>query len=126
MIVLAITLALLAWAGQWAFQHWAKITETDARITTDQIAVSSRVSGWVTDLPVIEGDRIAVGDLLVAIDARDAKLRLDELDARLLAIGAQRAQISAEIAMIDAQTRPERAQGEISANQTRSQAIRGR
>jgi membrane fusion protein (multidrug efflux system) len=104
-IVIGVTLALLAWAGSWAFNQWSKITETDARITTDQIAVSSRVSGWVTALPVIEGDRIAVGDLLVAIDARHATLKLGELDARLLAIGAQRAQISAETAMVDAQTK---------------------
>jgi len=107
-IMLIIALALLAWAGNWAFKQWSKITETDARITTDQIAVSSRVSGWVTRLPVIEGDHIAVGDLLIAIDARDAKLKIDELDARLLAIGAQRAQISAETAMVDAQTRSRR------------------
>ena len=104
-VVVVIALALLVWAANWAFDQWRKITETDARITTDQIAVSSRVSGWVTKLPVIEGDRIAVGNLLVAIDARDAKLRLDELDARLLGIGSQRAQISAETAMVDAQTR---------------------
>lgn len=104
-IVIGIALALLAWAGNWAFGQWSKITETDARITTDQIAVSSRISGWVTELPVIEGDKIAVGNLLIAIDARDAKLKLDELDSRLLAIGSQRAQISAETAMVDAQTR---------------------
>lgn len=104
-IVIGIALALLAWAGNWAFGQWSRVTETDARITTDQIAVSSRVSGWVTELPVIEGDRIAIGDLLIAVDARDAKLKLDELDARLLAIGSQRAQISAETAMVDAQTR---------------------
>ncbi len=104
-IVVAIAFILLVWAGNWAFNHWSKITETDARITTDQIAVSSRISGWVTKLPVIEGDRIAVGDLLIAIDGRDAKLKLDELDARLLANGSQRAQISAETAMIDAQTK---------------------
>ncbi len=104
-VVVAIAFVLLAWAGNWAVNQWRKISETDARITTDQIAVSSRVSGWVTNLPVIEGDRIKVGDLLVAIDARDAKLKLDELDARLLGIGSERAQISAEIAMVDAQTR---------------------
>lgn len=104
-IVIVTAFVLLAWAGNWAFNQWSKITETDARITTNQIAVSSRVSGWVTKLPVIEGDRIAVGDLLLAIDARDAKLKLDELDSRLLAIGSERAQISAETSMVDAQTR---------------------
>ena len=55
-IVIGVALALLAWAGNWAFGQWTRVTETDARITTDQIAVSSRVSGWVTELPVIEGD----------------------------------------------------------------------
>ncbi|NKB48189.1 MAG: HlyD family efflux transporter periplasmic adaptor subunit [Alphaproteobacteria bacterium] len=107
-IVLVTVLVLLAWAGNWAFTQWSQITETDARITTDQIAVSSRVSGWVTELPVIEGDSIAVDNLLIAIDAREATLKLDELDARLLAIGSQRAQISAETAMVDAQTRSRR------------------
>ena len=107
-VVLIVALLLLAWVGNWAFNQWAKVTETDARITTDQIAVSSRISGWVTELPVTEGDRIAVNELLVAIDARDAKLQLDELDARLLAIGSQRAQISAETAMVDAQTKSRR------------------
>ncbi|NNE82662.1 MAG: HlyD family secretion protein [Alphaproteobacteria bacterium] len=108
LVVVAIVLALLAWAGNWAFTQWSKITETDARITTDQIAVSSRVSGWVTELPVTEGDRIAIDDLLIAIDSRDAKLKVDELDARLLAIGSQRAQISAETVMVDAQTKSRR------------------
>ena len=104
-IVFAVALSLLAWAGNWAYGQWTRVTETDARIATDQIAVSSRVSGWVTELPVIEGDHIAPGALLIAIDARDAKLKLDELDSRLLAIGSQRAQISAETTMVDAQTR---------------------
>jgi len=39
-VVIAVALVLLAWAGNWAFNQWRKITETDARITTDQIAVS--------------------------------------------------------------------------------------
>lgn len=107
-VVLAIVLALLAWAGNWAFTQWSKITETDARITTDQIAVSSRVSGWITELPVTEGDRIAIDALLIAVDSRDAKLKVDELDSRLLALGSQRAQISAETVMVDAQTKSRR------------------
>ncbi|MFT5181307.1 MAG: membrane fusion protein (multidrug efflux system) [Alphaproteobacteria bacterium] len=124
--VLSIVLILLALAANWAFTQWSNITETDARITTDQIAVSSRIEGWVTELPVTEGDQIAVGDLLLAIDARDAKLKLDELDARLLAIGSQRAQISAETAMVDAQTqsRKEAAASRIIAAQAGVKASR--
>ena len=125
-IVLVISVILLAWAGNWAFTQYSKITETDARITTDQIAVSSRIEGWVTELPVTEGDRIAVDDLLIAIDARDAKLKLDELDARLMAIGSQRAQISAETKMVDAQTqsRKEAAASRIKAAQAAVKASR--
>ena len=34
------------------------VLEDDARITTDLIAVSSRVAGWVKEIPVSQGQRI--------------------------------------------------------------------
>ena len=102
--IISLVLVILYFTGYWAFNQWSKITETDARITTDQISVSSRSDGWVTKLPVIEGQKIKAGELLLTIDSRDATLKLDELNARLSAIDSQRALLITKTKMVDAQT----------------------
>ncbi len=102
--IISLVLVILYFTGYWAFNQWSKITETDARITTDQISVSSRSDGWVTKLPVIEGQKIKAGELLLSIDSRDATLKLDELNARLSAIDSQRALLITKTKMVDAQT----------------------
>jgi membrane fusion protein, multidrug efflux system len=89
----------------WAYKRYTNVYIDDARITADVISVSSRVSGWVTKLPVGEGDRVKAGQTLVAIDIRDAKLQLSELDARLRAIAAERSRALTEKTMIDRQTK---------------------
>jgi membrane fusion protein (multidrug efflux system) len=90
--------------GDWIYDRFSHVYVDDARITADVISVSSRVSGWITKLSVSEGDTIKAGDVLVAIDDRDAKLRLAELDARLLSNDAERARLGAEKQMVDRQT----------------------
>jgi membrane fusion protein (multidrug efflux system) len=90
--------------GSWIYDRFTHVYVDDARITADVISVSSRVSGWITRLSVSEGDKVEAGDVLVAIDDRDAKLRLAELDARLLSIDAERARLEAEKQMVDLQT----------------------
>ena len=102
--IISLVLVILYFTGYWAFNQWSKITETDARITTDQISFSSRSDGWVTKLPVIEGQKIKAGELLLSIDSRDATLKLDELNARLSAIDSQRALLITKTKMVDAQT----------------------
>ncbi|MHA1559795.1 MAG: HlyD family secretion protein [Alphaproteobacteria bacterium] len=102
--VLVVLLLIGIWAADWIQRQFATIHETDARITTDLVAVSSRVSGWVTELSVQEGDIIEVGEALVAIDSRDAQLKLTEITALLEGIQAQREQLTAQVEMIDAQT----------------------
>ena len=91
--------------ADWAYKRYTNVYIDDARITADVISVSSRVSGWVTKLPVGEGDRVKAGQTLVSIDIRDAKLRLSELDSRLRAIGAERSRALTEKTMIDRQTK---------------------
>ena len=76
----------------------------DSRIDADLIIVSSRVAGWVTSLEVTEGSEISKGNLLAAIDSRESKLRLSELEAQLLGLGAERQRLEAERRLIDKQT----------------------
>lgn len=103
-LILLIVAAAMIGTGQWAHWQWSHVSETDARIATDTVAISSRVSGWVVDLPVTDGERISRNTLLVAIDARDSELRLTEFGARIGALTAERAQITAEIELIDQTT----------------------
>lgn len=103
-VILLIMLAAVIGTGRWAHWQWSHVSETDARIATDTVAISSRVSGWVVDMPVTDGERISRNALLIAIDARDSELRLTEFGARIGALTAERAQITAEIELIDKTT----------------------
>ena len=90
--------------GDWGYDRYANVYIDDARITADVISVSSRVSGWVTKLHVSEGDKVKARQILVSIDAREAKLRLSELDSRLKSIEAEWSRALTEKKMIDRQT----------------------
>jgi len=100
----AASIAALFFLGNWIYDRFTHVYVDDARITADVISVSSRVSGWVTQISVEEGDAIKTGNVLVSIDDREPKLRLAELDARLLSIDAERARLVAEKQMVDRQT----------------------
>ena len=104
LVIVAIVLAALFGAGRWGYWQWAHVSETDARIQADTIAISSRVSGWVVDLPIIEGDKVRRGELLVEIDSRVSRLKLTEYGSRIAALAAARQQITSQIDLIDRTT----------------------
>ncbi len=103
-VILLVVVAAVAGTARWAHWQWSHGSETDARIATDTVAISSRVSGWVVDLPVSDGERISRNTLLIAIDPRESELRLTEYGARIGALTAARSQIAAEIELIDQTT----------------------
>ncbi len=80
------------------------VYEYDARIAGNLITISSRVAGWVTDLPVNEGDRIRKDQVLVTIDDRDSRLLVRQLEARIDGLKARRERLVAERELVDAQT----------------------
>lgn len=65
------------------------------------ILVSSRVPGWITEFGVDEGDRVAIGDVLLQVDARDARYKLTALEASLGAIEADIERSRARNVMVD-------------------------
>ncbi|ACS87015.1 HlyD family secretion protein [Musicola paradisiaca] len=83
-----LLLALLA-VAVWLHQRFNHVTETDARVVGEVISLASRESGWVMARPVIDGDVIRQGQLLVQIDDRDAQLRLAQQEGNLAAADAQ-------------------------------------
>ena len=99
-ILLLVGLAVL---GQWLVNRWTHVYVSDSRIAANVVALGSEVAGRVTAIDVIAGDRVAKGDLLVRLDSRQAKLRLQELDAEAARIAAEQDQLRARQAMIRAQ-----------------------
>ncbi|MGE0718513.1 MAG: HlyD family secretion protein [Alphaproteobacteria bacterium] len=103
-VVLLAAAGLVAFAVDWVRDRAFHVYETDARVVADMTVMSSRVSGWLTELPVDEGDRIKAGQVLARIDARDAELQVAQLRAELGSITAERGRTEAEIHMIEERT----------------------
>ena len=80
------------------------VTMDDARVDGDVITVSSLGAGNVTELPVIEGDVVAQGQLLARIDAREILLRKEMLLARLRTLEAQMLVVKAQGGQVDGET----------------------
>tara|TARA_R110000787_G_scaffold131798_9_gene243894 strand:- start:1626 stop:2816 length:1191 start_codon:yes stop_codon:yes gene_type:complete len=97
-------LIVLGAGGWWLYQQFTHVFVTDARVAADIVAMSSRVPGWVTALEVTEGDAAQRGRVLIRIDDRESRLRIEELDAQLAGIARRREEIEARIALTDRQT----------------------
>lgn len=104
LIALLLAFATIAGLTWWVLDRLAHVQVADARIAATMVAVSARVDGWITAVPVEEGQHVAAGDLLFALDDEHAQLLRDELAARVRILEAERAEIGDRRAMVDAQT----------------------
>jgi len=102
--LITAALALLAWGGHWVYQRSIHVYLDDARIDGEVVTLSSRVSGWLTELPVIEGDEVKKGQMLARIDERDSILQREVLAAKLQAIESQMAAMRAQTGQVDQET----------------------
>ncbi len=103
-ILIIVALVLAAWAGEWLYLRITHLHIDDARIDGEVITISSRVSGWVTELPVMEGDEVKKGQLLARVDDRDSVLQLEVLRAKFEAIEGQKAVVRAQNTQVDQET----------------------
>ena len=79
------------------------VLEDDARITTDLIAVASRVAGWVTEVPISQGQLIQEKSMIALIDQRQSKLKLAELEAQRAELDTQKITLQSQIKLIVSQ-----------------------
>lgn len=103
-IIGALALALIAWGGNWMLHRWTHVYTDDARIDGEVITIASRVTGWITELPVIEGDDVKKGQLIARVDERDAVLQREVLVSKLQAIDGQMAVMRAQTGQVDQET----------------------
>lgn len=76
----------------------------DARVDGNVVVISSQAAGQLTELPVRQGDQVKPGQLLARIDARDAMLQREVLQARLRTIGTQAKVLRAQSTQVDQET----------------------
>ena len=100
----AAVIGVLIWAGMWLVHRWTHVYVDDARIDGEVVTISSRVSGWITELNVIEGDEVKKGDVIARIDDRDSLLQREVLLARLKTMEGQMAVVRAQTGQVDQET----------------------
>lgn len=102
--IVAVIAVLAIGAGDWVIGQINYVHIVDARIDGDIKTISTRLSGFVTELKVSEGERVKRGDILASIDDREARLQLLELDYALDGIDAQHGQTQARLELLDRTT----------------------
>lgn len=104
LLVLIVAIALLTWGGRWVYYRYTHVHSDDARIDGEVVTVSSRVSGWLTELNVIEGDKVSKGQVLARVDARDSLLQKEVLLSKLKSIEGQIGVVQAQSGQVDQET----------------------
>jgi membrane fusion protein, multidrug efflux system len=102
-IMAAVAVTALAFGGYEVYMRMTHVYESDARVTADIVTMSSRAEGWVVEMSAIEGAKVDVGQVIIRIDDRVAKLRAEALRAQILSVQADRVRLAAERHMTESQ-----------------------
>ena len=86
----------VAYGAYETYLRFTHIYEYDARATADIVTISSRADGWVVDMPALEGAHVGQGDVVVKIDDRASKLKVDAFKAQIEGIRTERSRLKAE------------------------------
>jgi membrane fusion protein (multidrug efflux system) len=105
-IALAAILVLVA-AGGWSTLRWSQEwrwmeSTDDAYVDGDVTAISPKVAGHVLDLVARDNRPVSKGDVLLRIDDRDYRARVEEATAQVKARLAQLIQIDDKVAVQEA------------------------
>lgn len=122
LLAVVVLILVLVWTGNWLHFRMTHVMTDDARVDGEVTTLSSRVGGWITSMPVVEGDAIRVGQVLTTIDDRDTRLKRAALQAQLDSNLQQQQAQEAQIRQIDISSHGElsTAQGKLqSANASR-------
>src|SRR5690606_36337367 len=84
-----LVLACLIWAGLAIHHRLTHVSAQDARVMADQVTVSSRLPGWVTDFTLIEGDALAKDDMVARLYSQPDERQLEALQAGVAAAQAR-------------------------------------
>lgn len=88
-ITIAGTIAVLL-VGYLTYEHFAYVTTDNAQIFGHSLMMAPKVSGYITEVNVVEGQKVAKGDVLVQIDQRDYENYLKQAKGELSSVEARR------------------------------------
>lgn len=72
------------------YEHFMYVTTDNAQVEAHSLMVAAKVGGYVREVPVVEGQSVKKGDLLVQIDPRDYENTLKQVKGELTSIEARR------------------------------------
>ncbi|MBU2962694.1 HlyD family secretion protein [Citreicella sp. C3M06] len=100
-ILASIALLALLGGGHEGYQYWTNgrfLVETDdAYVQADMSLVSSKLQGYVADIPVQANQHVSKGAVLVRIEDGDYRIALEQAQAKLLTLSRTLARVDAQI-----------------------------
>jgi membrane fusion protein (multidrug efflux system) len=114
LLMAALVGGLLYWLDM---RHYE--STDDAFVAARSFSVASKVSGYVTDVPVTDNQHVKAGDLLAKIDERDYRIAVEQASAQVAASKANISSIEAQIVSQDEQIKQAQAQLEQAQAQLR-------
>src|SRR6266478_6738811 len=79
--ILAILLGVLLGGGYFIRNAFLYEDTDDAQVDGHIMPLSARINGYVHEVPVIEGQLVHAGDVLVTIDPKDYRIAVDQAEA---------------------------------------------
>jgi len=101
LLVAVLTVMATGWGTWWLYDRLTNVYILDARVASDMLLLSSRVPGWIIDLPVTESQSVTEGEVLLRVDDRAAKARLGELQAGVEVLNSAINALNSQITLQD-------------------------
>ncbi len=74
----AVMVLVIAAFGVWVWSSLGYITTDDARVKADIVTISTEVPGRIAALGKDEGDAVEPGEVMVALDTREIRIRIEQ------------------------------------------------
>jgi membrane fusion protein, multidrug efflux system len=108
-VVLAVAAALAA-GSTFGWHYWTvgrfQVSTDDAYVQADNTTVAPKVSGYISEVPVADNERVKTGRVLARIDDRDYTVALDQAKANVeqarSVIASKQAALEVQNSTIDA------------------------
>lgn len=103
-LIAIVALVAIGWGYTEIVARLTHVFESDARITTDLVTMSSRRDGQLLQLEVEEGQQVEAGAVLARLDDRIPRLEAQAIESRLSALESDRTRLAGKQEMMDQQT----------------------
>lgn len=86
----AIGVVFVLLASYFVFEHLMYVSTDNAQVEAPTVMLAAKVSGFITKVNVVEGQKVKKDDILVEIDNRDYKSMYESAQSDLLSLEARK------------------------------------